>query len=109
VTVCHLGDLGHVPSQEQVEQFSDVDVLLIPVGGRSTLAGSRAAEAVNLIEPRIVIPMHYKIPGLAVNLEGPTRFLREMAVETPEPLDSLKVTTSEWTESVRVVLLDPKH
>ena len=109
LTVCHLGDLGHVPSQEQIEQFNGVDILLVPVGGRTTLAGARAAEVVNLIEPSVVIPMHYKIPGLKANLEGPARFLREMAVEEPMTLESLKINASQLPESVQVVLLEPKQ
>ena len=109
LTVCHLGDLGHVPSQEQIEQFNGVDILLVPVGGRTTLAGARAAEVVNLIEPSVVIPMHFKIPGLKANLEGPARFLREMAVEEPMTLESLKINASQLPESVQVVLLEPKQ
>ena len=62
MTVCHLGDLGHIPDQSQVEALSDVDLLLIPVGGLHTIDAAKAAEVISLIEPRIVIPMHYKTP-----------------------------------------------
>jgi len=62
LTVCHLGDLGHVLSQSQAEALSEVDVLLIPVGGLHTLDATKAAEVISLVEPRIVIPMHYKTP-----------------------------------------------
>jgi L-ascorbate metabolism protein UlaG (beta-lactamase superfamily) len=109
VTVCHLGDLGHLPSQEQIELFNDVHVLLVPVGGKTALTGTRAAEVVAMLDPSIVIPMHYKTPGLESDLETARRFLKEMGVEGPKPLPSLEVTTSQLTEETRVVLLEPSR
>ena len=108
-TVCHLGDLGHAPSQEDVEQLGDVDVLLVPVGGRGTLTGGKAAEVVGMLEPRIVIPMHYKVPAVDANLDSATRFLREMGAENPQPLESLKITKSELPDETRVIVLDVKQ
>jgi len=107
--VCHLGDLGHIPNQEQIEQLNSVDILLVPGGGKSTLTYARAAEVVGLLEPSIVIPMHYKVPGLVAPLDTATRFLKEMAVETPEKLDALTITKSGLPEQTRVVLLEPKQ
>lgn len=113
LSVCHLGDLGHIPNQEQIEQLTGADVLLIPVGGRTTLSAARAAEVVNLLEPRIVIPMHFKVPGLSIPLDTPKRFLNELGVEEPEKLDVLNITRTELgeeaPESARVVLLDLKQ
>ena len=109
VMICHLGDLGYVPSQEEIEELGDVDVLLIPVGGRTTITGTRAAEIVNLIDPRIVIPMHYKVPGLNTNLETEKRFLREMGVDDPTRVeDILKVTASSLPEETTIMLLTPQ-
>jgi L-ascorbate metabolism protein UlaG (beta-lactamase superfamily) len=108
LTICHLGDLGHVLTQEQVEQLNSVDVLLVPVGGRSTLNGSQAAEVVGLLEPRIVIPMHYRIPGVSAQLDTATRFLKEMAMEKPDRAPTLTVTKSQLPEETRIVLLEPK-
>ena len=107
--LCHLGDLGHVPSQEQIEQFSDMDVLCVPVGGRSTLTGARAAEVVTLLEPKLVIPMHYKVPQISANLDTVTRFLREMAVDAPEKAESLKIDKRSLGENTQVVLLELKQ
>jgi L-ascorbate metabolism protein UlaG (beta-lactamase superfamily) len=109
LTVCHLGDLGHVPDQEQIEQLNDIDILLVPVGGKTTLTGTRAAEVVNMLEPKIVIPMHYKVPGLTAQLETASRFLNEMAAEAPEKLDTLKIVKSQLPEQTRIVLLEPKQ
>ena len=107
--ICHLGDLGQTLTQEQIEQLDGVDILLVPVGGRTTLTGAKAAEVVGILEPSIVIPMHYKIPGLAMPLDGVQRFLKEMAVESPERLEVLNITKSQLTEETRLVLLEPKQ
>ena len=109
LTVCHLGDLGHVPTQEQVEQFDGVDVLMVPVGGRTVLTATKAAEVVAMLEPAIVIPMHYRIPGLEPQMDGVARFLREMAVDEPEPIEFLRITKSQLPTETRVVLLDAKQ
>lgn len=111
VTVCHLGDLGHVLTQEQVEQLNGVNVLLIPVGGRTTLTGAKAAEVVGQLEPSIVIPMHYKIRGLEASLETANRFLKEMGVEKPEHAETLSVSEGQFSEGdeTRVVLLEPVY
>ncbi|HTE84019.1 MAG TPA: MBL fold metallo-hydrolase, partial [Dehalococcoidia bacterium] len=67
--LCHLGDLGHIPTAEQREAMSDIDVLMIPVGGHSTIDGAGAAEVASLLEPKIVIPMHYRTDLFAGELE----------------------------------------
>jgi len=95
LTVCHLGDLGHVLSQSQAEALSEVDVLLIPVGGLHTLDATKAAEVISLVEPRIVIPMHYKTP----------RFLKEMGLTPSPPQPELRVTKSSLPDQTEVVLL----
>jgi len=74
--VCHLGDLGHTPTPNQVEEMSGVSVLLIPVGGNTTIDGATAAEVVNLIEPAIVIPMHYRTEVTKDELAPLDRFLK---------------------------------
>ncbi len=109
LTICHLGDLGHVPDQEQIEQLNSVDVLLIPVGGRTTLTASKAAEVIGLLEPKVVIPMHYQIPGLNAQLNSVSRFLKEMAVEAAARQESLNITKSQLPEQTQVFLLEPKQ
>jgi len=107
VSVCHLGSLGHPLTQAQTELLSDVSVLLVPVGGGSTLNAARAAEVISHVEPRIVIPMRYRTPGVAIRLDPVTRFLKEMGLAKPDTVDSLKVTASSLPEDTQVVLLKP--
>lgn len=109
ITVCHLGDLGEVPRQEEIEALGEVSVLLIPVGGHDTLNGAEAAEVVSLIEPAYVVPMHYALPGLNFKLDSLQKFLREMGVSSPRRLESLKVSTKQdLPEETEVVLLEPR-
>ena len=109
ITVCHLGDLGHVPTQTQVEALSDVNVLLIPVGGLHTIDAAKAAEVISLIEPNLVIPMHYKTPVEKAKLHTVTKFLKEMGLASIPPVPELKVTKSSLPQETEVVLLDYKR
>lgn len=109
LTVCHLGDLGHVPTQSQVEALSDIDVLLIPVGSVSTINAAQAAEVISLLEPRLVIPMHYKTKVLEVKLDSVSKFLKEMGLSKLAAQESLKVTKSSLPDETQVMLLDYKQ
>jgi L-ascorbate metabolism protein UlaG (beta-lactamase superfamily) len=109
LTVCHLGDLSIVPTQAQVEEaLSEVDVLLIPVGGAETLNASQAAEVVSLLEPHIVIPMHYHVPDSPLNLEPVGKFLKEMGLDKVAPQETLKVSRSGLPDETQVVVLELK-
>ena len=106
ITVCHLGDLGHVLTTEQVEEIDDVDVLLLPVGGGATINASTAAEVLRQIEPRVVIPMHYKTPVLKRELGPVDSFLKEMGIERPASQPKLSLNPSNLPLSTQVFLLD---
>lgn len=108
VTIAHLGDMAKVPTQTRIEALEEVHVLLVPVGGGNSLNASQAAELVSMLEPNIVVPMHYKLPGLKLELEDVERFLKEMGVTRPETEASLKVTPTTIPEETEVVLLEPR-
>ena len=104
--VCHLGDLGHTPTAEQAEEMTGVDVLLIPIGGETTIDGPKAAEIVALLEARLVIPMHYRTEATKDRLDPPDRFLKEMGVTALEPQPKLSINRSSIPADTQVVLLD---
>ena len=106
MSICHLGDLGHVLNAEQVEEIDDVDVLLLPVGGVSTLNAPMAAEVIRRLEPKVVIPMHYKTPAISRRLGTIDEFLKEMGVEQIESKPKLSLTKSNLPASTQVFLLD---
>lgn len=109
LTVCHLGQLGHVPTQSQVENLGTVDILLVPVGGGGSLTPARASEVISLFEPSLVIPMYYKIRGLKASLGTLSRFLREMGMEKVNSQDVLKASRASLSEETQVVVLEPKQ
>ena len=106
ISVCHLGDLGHVLTSEQVEELDNVDVLLLPVGGVSTINAPMAAEVVRQLEPKIVVPMHYKTSALSRELEPVDKFLKEIGVRQVNPQPKLSLTRSSLPDSMQVFLLD---
>jgi L-ascorbate metabolism protein UlaG (beta-lactamase superfamily) len=108
IAVCHLGDLKHVPNQNQVEDMGSIDVLMVPVGGHKALNAAQAAEVISLIEPYIVIPIHYRLPDLAVNLEPIDKFLKEMGVTKAQTETTLKLSKTGLPEETQIVLMEPK-
>jgi L-ascorbate metabolism protein UlaG (beta-lactamase superfamily) len=105
VNICHLGDLGHALSANQIEELGNIDVLLIPVGGGSTISATQAAALVRTLEPKIVIPMHYKTLTLAKQIDGVDKFLKEMGLTEIASQPKLTVTKSSLPPSTQVVVL----
>ncbi len=109
ITVAHLGDLQKVPSQTEIENLGGVNVVLVPVGDGKSLNASKAAEIVSLLEPGIVIPMHYQVPESNLELAPLNRFLNEMGVGEVEPIPTLKITRTSVPNEARVVVLKHNH
>jgi L-ascorbate metabolism protein UlaG (beta-lactamase superfamily) len=106
ITVAHLGDLNVTPTQSEIESLGTVNVVLIPVGGGGGLNAAKAAEVISLIEPNLVIPMHYSTPAAKVSLDSLNKFIKEMGLSKPEPQPSLKVSRSSLPAETHVVVLD---
>lgn len=107
VNVCHLGDLGQTSlTDAQVEEIGNVDVLLLPVGGHFTIDASEANKIASQLEPRIIIPMHFKDSETKVaELAGVEKFLKEIGKESLEPVNKLSVTPDKLPEETQVVLM----
>lgn len=75
IRMAHLGDLGHIPTKEQLDKIGQVDILLIPVGGHFTIDAAQATEVASKMAPKIVIPMHYKTDALDFPITGVDDFL----------------------------------
>jgi L-ascorbate metabolism protein UlaG (beta-lactamase superfamily) len=106
ITVAHLGDLNEVPTQSEIELLGTINVALVPVGGGGGLNAAKAAEVISLIEPNLVIPMHYSTPDAKVSLDALNKFIKEMGLSKPDTQPSLKVTRSGLPDETRVVVLD---
>jgi L-ascorbate metabolism protein UlaG (beta-lactamase superfamily) len=107
--ICHLGSLGHVLTPKQVEALSEVHVLLVPVGGHTTLDAARAAEVIAQIEPRLVVPMLYRTGGEHADEETLDRFAREMGLKEWPAQERLAVKVSELPETTQVRVLEVKQ
>ena len=106
ITVAHLGDLKQTPTQSEIESLGTVNVVLVPVGGGGGLNAAKAAEVISLIEPNLVIPMHYSTSATKLSLDSLNKFIKEMGLSTPETQPSLKVTRSGLPNETHVVVLD---
>ncbi len=106
VTVCHVGDLGHTFNSDQLEEIGGVDVLLLPVGGLSTIDASVAAEVVRQLEPKVVIPMHYQTPELKRELDPVDKFLKVMGSGPIEARPKINVTKSNLPLTTQIFLLN---
>ncbi len=105
LVICHLGDLGHTLQEEQLEEVADADVLLIPISGQNTLNPAQAAEVISQVEPRIVIPMHYR-PSTDESTPDPLdKFCREMGVEAIHPQPKLVVNRGTLPAEMQIVVL----
>lgn len=76
--ICHLGDLGHVLTLKDADEIGDIDILLIPIGGNYTIDGKEAAVVCKLLNPKLVIPMHFKTSVVEIPIEGAESFLSYM-------------------------------
>lgn len=103
INVCHLGDLGAPLSSDQLEKIDGVDILMIPVGGKYTIGAKEAAKVISEIEPKIVIPMHYRV-GKMTDLDSVDSFVKEIG-KTPKKKDSLKIQKKDLPEELEVYVL----
>lgn len=105
ISVAHLGDLGDILDNAQIEKLIGTDVLLIPVGGKYTLDAKKAVEVISQIEPRIVIPMHYKTKDLKYDLDPIEKFIKELGL-TPTYEEKLKISKKDLPqEDMELVIL----
>jgi len=107
LTVAHLGNLKRVPTQTEIESLGPIHIALVPVGGGGGLNAAKAAEVISLLEPNLVIPMHYGNKASTVQLDPIGKFLKEMGLAEVESVPSLKVTSvSSLPEETKVIVLD---
>lgn len=106
IKICYLGDFGQEKlTDNQLEAIGQVDILMTPVGGNYTINGVQAAKIAKQIEPAIIIPMHYKIPGLTVDISGPEDFLKEIGVNGIKPVDKLTLKKKDISDKELEIIL----
>lgn len=113
VRICHLGDLGHLLTKEELLDIGRVDILMIPVGGLYTIDAQNAAKVVEQINPKIVIPMHYKTEVLPEDfgaVDKVDKFISLMKGWKVEKSDVLEISESQLKASKdkKIVILSYK-
>lgn len=113
IRLAHLGDVGEPELRsETLEKLGTVNILMIPVGGTYTIDAKEAAHIVKQVEPRLVIPMHYKIPGVTAHVAPVDQFLKEMGSSKIQPQDKLTVKKKDFEggeEKTEVIVLTTAH
>ncbi len=115
LNLTHIKDFNL--KEEELEELGDIDILILPVGGNTVMSASTASKAVNEIEPRIVIPSHYKMSrgagsasgggDLILDLDGVEKFTKEMGGKKEE-MDKLTVKKKDLpVEGTKLVILEP--
>lgn len=105
IIVCHMGDFGQASFEKnQIDDIGDVDILMIPVGGIYTVNFKEAVEIIGQIEPKVIIPMHYKVKDLKIDIDSPDKFIKELGL-TPEKVDKFKIVRKNLpTEEMKLIL-----
>lgn len=109
LTAAHLGDLNRVPSQSEIEAMGTINIVMVPVGSSMGLNAARAAEVIGMIEPNIVIPMHYASEEGKIPLDSLTKFLKEMGVSEARTQPSLKIAKNSLPEEMQIIVLDEQR
>ncbi len=105
ISIAHLGDLAHTLDNTELEKLVGTDILLIPVGGHYTLDAKKAVEVISQIEPRMVIPMHYRHPEVKIELDDLEKFIKELGV-VPTHEEKLKISKKDLpAEEMELVVL----
>jgi len=104
VKFLHLGDIGHMISEETINRIGEVDVVFIPVGGNFTIDADEATELVNKIQPSIVIPMHYKVTGLSIPIDRIDRFVE--GKENVEKVGNPYTLPSKLPENTEIKIIN---
>ena len=104
--IVHLGDLGCMLNQEQLETLKNPDVLMIPTGGFYTIDGKQAAETAGMLCARIILPMHYRTEyNSDWPISGPEVFLEQYnARDICKGTEALRVTEKDLECQPKVVL-----
>lgn len=104
--LAHLGALDRKLTDAELASLENIDVLFVPVGGGSVLAPAKAIEVIEQVEPRVVVPMYYELPGLKEELGGVEAFCQALGLSTCEPISKLKLTRKDLPEDeMRVIVL----
>ena len=106
--VMHMGDLGHMPDQTQLNALGTADVLMIPVGGFYTIDAPMAAQVAKALQARVVLPMHYKTRANADWPIAGVESYTNLCTEPAEFLNLLRVAKADLSCQPVTAVLKPQ-
>jgi len=107
IKVCHLGDLGHQLSAQQVVELGKVDILLIPVGGFYTIDAKAASQVCDKLTPKVIIPMHYKTDKCGLPIASVDEFLRGKKEVSRLDASQAEFKQAELPATTQIIVLKP--
>ena len=107
LSLVHLGDLGHPLSPEQVQKIGAVDILMIPVGGTYTIDAATARDIVAMVNPKIVIPMHYLTDRCSFPIQPVDDFIKDVSPQKFS--EGVKINKHDLPDSLYYYVLEPTH
>ncbi len=107
IRVCHLGDLGHIPSEQEAKGIGPIDLLMMPVGGVYTIDASEATKTLEILKPRVVIPMHFKTPQCGFPLAQIDEFTKGKAGVKSLPGSEWEVKKETLPQKSEIIVLQP--
>lgn len=106
LTIAHLGDLGHMPSGEQLEAIKGLDVLMLPIGGTYTIDTAQAEELIRTVKPKLAVAMHFRTDEYEINISTPDQFIADMqAARMPREIE---ITAENIGSLPPVIVMDHK-
>ncbi len=109
IRICHLGDLGHLLTQEQLDEIDKVDILLVPIGGTYTIDSKQASEVVDQIDPKIAIPMHFKTDRCAFPIEPVEAFLQNKSNVRRAQGSEVMIKKEDFPKERTILCLEPAN
>jgi len=106
VSICHLGDLGEMLDDKQINWLKPVDVLLVPVGGFFTIDSKVAANLVEKLQSKITVPMHYKTAKCGFPLSYVDEFLKDKKNVKKAGTSEIEITKTSLPEKPEIVVLE---
>lgn len=108
IRICHLGDLGTNLEVNQLEQIGKVDILMIPVGGGYTIDAKTAVSIAKKLDPAIIIPMHFKIKGLTVEIDDEKDFCDGIGTYPKEKVNKINLKKKDLEgKNMEILLMTP--
>ena len=106
LSLLHCGDLGHIPDESVIQKLGRIDLLFVPIGGIYTIDAYEAKQLAEILNPKIIFPMHYQTPVLNLSLEKPEKFLSLFEPNKIKFFKSNKITLESLPDNMQIYVMN---